>query len=355
MEIVTSPVKNAGIEVFSTCPAFNSPGQPPRPGCYNDGGPTHVQRIKDVARWSEEAGCKGILVYIDNSLLDNWTVTQIIIENTNRLIPLVATQPIYMHPYWVAKQIATLGHLYGRRIALNMLAGGFKNDLTGLGDTTPHDKRYERMTEYTLVIQKLLEGSEPVHFEGQHYAVRNVTLSPSLPKELAPLVLMSGASPAGMAAARKLNAVAVRYPKPVHCYEEDPLDTDIKFGLRIGIIARDDEDLTWEIAHERFPEDRKGQVAHYLAMKTSDSAWHKQLSAMHHEELTTEFPYWLTPFQNYKTFCPYLVGSYERIARIVSRYIRVGFRTFITDIPISENELQHQKIVFDLASRYAGV
>ena len=25
-------------------------------------------------------------------------------------------------------------------------------------------------------------------------------------------------------------------------------------------------------------------------------------------------PYWLGPFHNYKTFCPYLVGSYERVA-----------------------------------------
>ena len=110
------------IEIYTTCPAFRATGQPVRPGYYDDSGAPHTEHIVDVARWSEECGCKGILVYIDNSLLDNWSVAQIIIENTRTLIPLIATQPAYMHPAWIAKKIATLGHLYGRPIALNMLA-----------------------------------------------------------------------------------------------------------------------------------------------------------------------------------------------------------------------------------------
>ena len=81
----------------------------------------------------------------------------------------------------------------------------------------------------------------------------------------------------------------------------------------------------------------------------SDSSWHKQLSALDEEELTDAFPYWLTPFRNYKTFCPYLVGTYDDLAEIVARYIRVGFRAFITDIPIAEDELRHQRKVFQQA------
>ena len=39
------------------------------------------------------------------------------------------------------------------------------------------------------------------------------------------------------------------------------------------------------------------------------------------------------PFQNYKTFCPYLVGTYDEVAELVAGYIRLGARTFILDIP----------------------
>src|SRR5438445_13685932 len=138
---------DVSLEVFSTC-AQSSDGD-------RD---TYAQRVADVARWSERAGCKGILVYSDNRLVDPWLVSHIIIQNTTRLCPLVAVQPAYMHPYAVAKLVASFGHLYGRRIYLNMVAGGFKNDLVALNDTTPHDKRYDRLIEYTLIIRELLAG-----------------------------------------------------------------------------------------------------------------------------------------------------------------------------------------------------
>jgi alkanesulfonate monooxygenase len=92
-----------------------------------------------------------------------------------------------------------------------------------------------------------------------------------------------------------------------------------------------------------------------LAMKVSDSTWHKQLSEMVEEAERQDSPYWLTPFKNYKTFCPYLVGSYSRVAEELARYIAVGYETYILDIPPNEEELHHIGVVFDLASRAAGV
>jgi hypothetical protein len=32
------------------------------------------------------------------------------------------------------------------------------------------------------------------------------------------------------------------------------------------------------------------------------------------------------PFKNYKTFCPYLIGSYDEVRREVSKYIRGEFK-----------------------------
>ena len=58
----------------------------------------YIQNVREVAQWSEQYGCKGILVYTDNGLVDPWLVAQIILENTETLCPLVAVQPVYMHP-----------------------------------------------------------------------------------------------------------------------------------------------------------------------------------------------------------------------------------------------------------------
>jgi len=330
---------SAGIKVFSTCPQSKDVDSA-----------DYLDRVADIARWSEAAGCEGILVYTDNGIVDPWLVSQVIVQSTERLSPLVAIQPIYMHPYTAAKMVASLAFMYGRRIYLNMLAGGFRNDLIALDDHTPHDDRYVRTVEYTQILKLLLAGGEPVTFSGKYYKVANLKMTPALPPELFPGVLISGSSEAGLAAAEAIGATAVRYPKPPgeESDEDRPTGT-IDYGVRVGIIARDTGEEAWQVAHERFPPDRKGQITHKLAMKVSDSQWHKQLSEPERDADSGDSPYWRFPFQNYKTFCPYLVGSYEAVAELLSHYVSLGFETFILDIPPTEEELGHIRVVFEQA------
>jgi alkanesulfonate monooxygenase len=327
----------AEIKVFSTSPQSNAVDRD-----------SYVQNVIDVAHWSEEAGCEGILVYTDNSLVDPWLVSQIIIQNTTRLCPLVAVQPAYMHPYAVAKMVSSLGHLYGRSVYLNMVAGGFKNDLAALNDTTPHDKRYARLVEYTTVVKQLLLGLSPVTFRGEFYVVDKLRMTPPLPPELFPGIFVSGSSEAGLEATQALGATAIKYPKPAE-WEPDCSGVSLSTGVRVGIIARQHESDAWSVAHMRFPEDRKGQLTHQLAMKASDSMWHKQLSRLSSDAKVAESPYWLVPFENYKTFCPYLVGRYDCVAAEIATYIGRGYRTFILDIPPCQEELGHTKAVFTRA------
>src|SRR5258708_20356319 len=90
----------SSIEIFST-----SPQSKDRPR------ETYVQQVIDVARWSEEAGCTAILVYTDNSLVDAWLASQIIIQNTQKLSPLVTVQPASMHPYTLPTMSSPSAHL----------------------------------------------------------------------------------------------------------------------------------------------------------------------------------------------------------------------------------------------------
>lgn len=330
------------LEVFSTCPQSSVFPQS-----------SYLENVIDVARWSEECGCKGILVYTDNSLVDAWLVSELIVQNTEKLCPLVAVQPAYMHPYSVAKMVSSLAHMYGRRLYLNMVAGGFTTDLAALDDTTPHDKRYARLIEYTIIIKRLLEGSAPFSFEGEFYKVRNLKMTPELPSCLVPGIFVSGSSDAGLSAAKALGATAVKYPKPAQEYQRGNSHEGLHSGVRVGIITREADGDAWTVAHERFPEDRKGQLTHKLAMKVSDSSWHGQLSQLAAETRTQRSPYWLVPFENYKTFCPYLVGSYEVVSEELAMYVAAGYLTFILDIPPNREELSHIGCVFDMAAKKA--
>jgi alkanesulfonate monooxygenase len=333
----------AGVDIFSTCPQSKDV-----PAAQ------YVQRVIDVSRWSEEFGCRGILVYTDNSIVDPWLLAQIILQHTRTLEPLVAVQPVYMHPYFVAKKVATLALLHGRRVALNMLAGGFKNDLAALGDDTPHDDRYRRLVEYTVIVRKLLESADPVTVAGRYFSVKNLRMSPPLPRELFPLILSSGSSEAGVWASREMEAVAVRYPAPAG--EEETLQRQLtRWGVRVGVVARETADAAWAAAESRFPEDRKGELTHQLAMKVSDSEWHRQLSRRDDAGESRRSPYWLGPFQRHQTFCPYLVGAYDTVTELIAEYLQAGCQTFVLDIPPDRDDLEHTGLVFSRAIERAQI
>lgn len=308
----------------------------------------YVDRVVDVARWSEEAGCTGILVYTDNRLVDPWLVGQIILQNTTHLCPLIAVQPLYMHPYTVANMVTSYAFLYGRKTYLNMVAGGFRNDLLSLGDEVPHDSRYDRLTEYISIIKKLCEFSaqgQLLSFSGTYYQVSKLRLTPALTAELFPEIFLSGSSPAGRNAVKATGATCIQYPKPPAEYLRPLQQEGFPYGLRVGIVSRPNACEAWEIAEARFPENRAGALTHQLAMKVSDSQWHQQLSDLA-QSVGHESAYWLRPFQHYQTMCPYLVGDYDRVATELRRYTDTGYSTFILDIPPSREELEHTGEVF---------
>src|SRR5260370_13899124 len=204
-------VANLSVRVFSTAPQ-SADFDPP----------AYLPRLAQVARWSEDAGWGGILIYTDNSLIDPWLAAQVVIESTKSLCPLVAVQPVYMDPYFVAKMTASLGYLYGRRIYLNMVAGGFRGDLLALCDETPNDERYARLSEYTTIIKELLSNGKQYTMNGKYYKVKDLSLKPPFPEQLSPGIFVSGSSESGMAAAKAL--VAASAPRQ-------------NSGLRIGIVT----------------------------------------------------------------------------------------------------------------------
>lgn len=328
----------SGVRLITTCPQSKDV---PRDD--------YLARVEQVSRWSDDAGCEGMLVYTDNGIADPWLVAQTVLRATRRLTPLVAVQPLSMHPCWAAKMVATLALLHGRRVDVNMVAGGFRKDLLALGDDLEHDLRYRRLVEYAEVMRLGLEATAPFSYNGTYFQVENVRLRPALPPELMPSFFVSGSSAAGLEAARKLGATAVKYPQPAR---EEPIpsaEAELSLGIRVGIVARETDELAWDVATRRFPPDRRGQLTHRMAMAVSDSHWHRQLAEREDDAGPSTDTYWLWPFQNYRTFCPYLVGSYDAVGAELAAYLDRAFTTFILDIPESAEELEHARLAFSRA------
>ena len=75
---------------------------------------------------------------------------------------LAFTSSVYQsHPFTFARQLSTLDHLTGGRVAWNIVSSYLPNGAANLGfDALPaHDDRYDRADEYLEVCYKLWEGS----------------------------------------------------------------------------------------------------------------------------------------------------------------------------------------------------
>jgi alkanesulfonate monooxygenase len=158
---------------------------------------------------------------------------------------------------------------------------------------------------------------------------------------------VSGAFPAAVLAAAEMGATRLAYPQPVDDYEAGT-GPACPGGIRVGMIARTDSRDAWSVARRRFPASEEGQLLHELAAEVSDSFWHGQLVRREESYSPERAVYWLYPFRNYRTFCPYLVGSCREVGEYLARYLRLGVRSVILDVPAEEDDLHHTQLALEV-------
>lgn len=307
---------------------------------WNGSGPAEYKRtIIEQARWAEEAGCRGALVYSDPEQLEAWTAAQMIVAKTERFIPLIAVNPLYMHPFVVAQKVSAIGALYQRTVDLNLVSGGFDVHLRKLGCRLDHAQRYDRLTEYAQIIMSLLAGDRPTSQSGAYYTVNAASLAQSLDPGLAPKIYVSGASQDSVRAQQNLALDRLTYPREPGAYSG--VTALAAWGVKIGIIAREDSAHAWRVARRRFPSDPAGEQRHDWASKLVKSHWYKQQFKDALADSAPAGAYWLYPFRAYQTFAPYLVGSYDEVGEVFARYRELGVRSVILDHPVDPDDLHH--------------
>lgn len=305
------------MRIFAT---LNHLFDPTVPACV--GLPRLREQIAAFARSAEQLGCEGILVFTGNRAYDPWVLTQIILEATTRLRPLIAIQAAYAHPVAAFQRIATLSNVYERRLALNLIAGANKTELDQIGDVLSKEERYERLQEYAEILSRLTTGRGKLsRFEGRYYRIEDAIVSPDLDESLSPELLVSGASSAAARLARALDAKWIHSP----CSETlEPDATMTSAGLSAGFIVRDTDAEAWAVADRVFPHHRKENVPE---LQGNDSEWRRALWDRGSEQRRSRPPVWLDPFTGARAHWrgrrsnhPWLVGSEARLRRVVNGY-----------------------------------
>ena len=114
----------------------------------------YIDELMRVARFSDRNGFAGILLFAGNdTLVEPWSIAQHILAHTAESSPLIAVNPIYMHPFTVAKFISSFAVLYHRKVYLNMITGTATSDLQGLGEQLSHETDIQGWANsYTLCV-----------------------------------------------------------------------------------------------------------------------------------------------------------------------------------------------------------
>lgn len=296
----------------------------------------YAGELMHVAHLSDRVGFEGILLFAGNDVfVEPWSMAQHILAHTKRNSPLIAVNPVYMHPFTAAKYVSSFAQLYSRKVYLNMITGTALSDLEGLGDQHSRESRYARLGEFVSVVRQLLTSPRPLNFQGKFYTTSNLQLRPRLPAALMPEFLIAGQSDEARRVATETGCLMMQMLPP-------DLEQGINArGVNVGIFARKDRDQARADAKLRFRDSPENRELLKLTMENTDSVWKKRLNDAGRSSELQDNGYWLLPFLTFQADCPYLVGSYAEIGARLRSFADKGVGTIILDMVADEEELGH--------------
>lgn len=177
-------------------------------------------------------------------------ISHAILSHTSKLKVLAAILPGPWHPAVVAKQLATIDHLTGGRIAINVVSGWFKGEFQAIGEPwLEHDERYRRSEEFIEVL-KGVWTQDHFTYKGDFYRFNDYTLSPKPLQKPHPEIFQGGSSRAARdMAARVSDWYFTNGNTPAQLKRQiDDIQAKakanghrVRIGVNAFIIARDTE------------------------------------------------------------------------------------------------------------------
>lgn len=227
-------------------------------------GHNSLETLTAHARALEEHGWLGALLGTSWGRPDTFTVATALAARTTTFSPLVAIRPGYWRPAHFASAAATLDHLSGGRLRVNIVSG--QDDLAAYGDSEGDQAhRYARTREFLQVVRRLWT-EEDVTYDGEHFGVSGSTVRPRIvtrPGRPHPRLYFGGASEAAERVAATEADVQLFWGETYDGVAErierlralsDRLGREhapLEFGLRITTVVRGTSEQAWADAEAK--------------------------------------------------------------------------------------------------------
>lgn len=175
-------------------------------------------------------------------------ISHALLAATEKLRVIAAILPGPWHPAVLAKQIATIDHLTGGRIAVNIVSGWFRGEFHAIGEPwLEHDERYRRSEEFIEVL-KGIWTQDAFSYQGDFYRFHDYSLKPK-PQQV-PEIFQGGSSRAARDMAARVSDwyfTNGNTPEGIEAQIDDirakaaANGHAVKIGVNAFIIARDTE------------------------------------------------------------------------------------------------------------------
>lgn len=312
--------------------------------------------LQDLARSIDRLGYSGAL--LATAAHDVWILGAALADVTTRLRPLVAVHPGLISPVLLAKMALTFDHLFGGRLAVNVINGDTRT-LSTYGLHLDHDERYALAREYWSVFRRLTAG-ETVDFHGDHIDVTGAGSGFGLEPVQRPHVPLwfGGSSEPGLDLAAELVDVYLSWGEPPAQLKEkiDRLRAKaarhgrtLRFGLRVHLIVKDTDAEAWAYADHLLKVTRPETFARQIDLaRRSDSVGQSRQVQSHRGRV----PDRAKDIEVYPNVWPgmgllrpgpgtALVGSHASVVERLQEFEALGVDTFIlSGNPLLE-EAQH--------------
>ncbi|HEV2635406.1 MAG TPA: LLM class flavin-dependent oxidoreductase [Actinocrinis sp.] len=305
------------------------------------GRPPDLDYLADVARAAERVGFEAVLTPTGTWCEEAWVTTAALTQLTKKLKFIVAFRPDSVSPTLAAQMAATYQRVSGGRLMLNVVNGGDDEEQRRFGDWLDHDQRYARTDEFLRVLRGAWSGT-PYDLEGKYYQVAGATVGRALGGGEIPEILFGGASAAAAEVSAQHADVHLAWGEPPPAVagqlaavreRAEELGREIRFGVRLHVIARDTAAEAWAEADRLLAAmDPKAIAVAQEKFRKSVSVGQQRMAALHggSSDRLEIYPNLWAGFGLLRRHAgTALVGSHAEVAERIEEYHSIGIEHFI--------------------------
>jgi alkanesulfonate monooxygenase len=128
-----------------------------------------IDYARRFVRALDDGGFDYTLVAYGSPTADSLQIAQFVVNNSERIKPMLAHRPGFVFPTLAAKAFATIDQIGRGRLGIHIISGGTDAEQRREGDYLTKTQRYERSDEFIQILRRVWHEEGPISHEGTYY------------------------------------------------------------------------------------------------------------------------------------------------------------------------------------------